>query len=201
VGSLLNRANLQDDFFARLGDREPCCVGGLINARLALGRGDFPTALRHFNGVKLNPQNRFHWFIDLDGLILRRAVEGKDPDWAALAAEADGTSASPGQRLFLAWYTGKSTWEEVAARMPTVDEGEELLWFRSLHEVTLGNYDVARTLLPPMIEHHPDWIESADAGALLTWLAKQTPERLAALPKAKPLPAGKRGAVGAVNDF
>jgi hypothetical protein len=40
-----------------------------------------------------------------------------------------------------------------------------------------------------MIARHPHWIESTDGGSLLRWLAKQTPEALAALPKAPPLPA------------
>lgn len=187
IGTTLNRAQLQGDFFRRLGQRKRCCVDGMIYARLALGQGDFAAALGYFQDLKLPPNQSLSWWVRFNSTILKRAVDGQEPNWNELRDLAENQQIDPGERLFLTWYTGQITWEQAVERMPGLENGEELLWFRGLHEITVGNYAVARGLIQPMIEHHPTWMEAADGGALLAWLAKQTPATLNALPKAKPL--------------
>ncbi len=189
----LNRSDLQADFAQRMQAITPCCVGSLIFARTALTRGAFADAIGHFEKLKQDTRwngnrNQALGRINLDLAILRRAVDNRDPAWEELLTQMADPQNAPAVRLFLGWYTGQQSWEKVVAHIPQTQDGDEVFWYRGLHEVTLGNFAAARELLTPMITTHPSWTESADAGSLLRWLAKQTPETLAALPKAKPLP-------------
>lgn len=171
---------------------EPCCVGPWIFARMALGRGDWPQTLHYLDALKVEERDLIYWHIRLEQILLRRAIANTEPDWAELRELANDKRLSPAQRLFLAWYTGDQKWAAVVAQIPETSDGDEVYWYRSVHDLTSGDFPAAIDAWQKT-NRHPNWIESADADMMLDWYGHQTPETLAKLPKAKPLPTRSSG--------
>lgn len=191
IAGTLGRAGLQQEFLARLPPNVRLRgAGEWIPSRMALALGDFPGALRHLDGMQTDARTHLHWRVELESAILGRLADGTEPDFALLRDLSLDERPTPSLRLALSWYTGGITWAEALARAQTVPDGDEILWYRGLHELTLGNHAVARELFARLPAAHPDWQETTDAAALLAWYARQTPESLAKLIPAKPLPEG-----------
>jgi tetratricopeptide (TPR) repeat protein len=199
IATTLARGHLQDDILKRFeSDYEPCCVGPWIFARMALGRGDWRQTLRYLDALKLEERDFLYWHVRIEQILLRRVLDGTEPDWDELHDWAIDKRLSPSQRLFLAWYSGQKTWDAVVSRLPETPDGDEVYWYRGLQDLTSGDFPAAVDAWKKT-DRHPNWIESADSDMLLAWYGRQTPKSLAKLPKAKPLPG--RGAEAGPSNF
>jgi hypothetical protein len=175
-----------------------CCVEGLTLGYVAICRADWQQAFAGFTDVQRNrpldrPQDRFHReHMQILKAIFQRVVTKQEPDWDAWREFSMDSETTAYIRLFAKWYTGQITWEEALARRAATVDGDAILWLHALHCSTVGEHDQAKQDLQEMITAYPTWIESDIGKGLLRWYSRQTPQTLAAQPKAPPLPA-KRG--------
>ena len=100
----------------------------------------------------------------------------------------------------LDYLSGAETWEICKARIPTVVDGEDLLYFRAWVDLTTGDHAAAKAGFADIFARHPKWFEAPSCRDVLAWYGRQTEETLAKLPKAKPITPAPKAKVGN-NDF
>ncbi len=123
----------------------------------------------------------------LEWALLDRMFAGYDPDFKAMQILLEKHHAASEETLVGRWLAGELPWSEVQTEAKQI-EGDRLDYYRGLYELTLGQFDAAKTHFTAVVKDHPEWSEADTAAGLLAWLATLTPEQRAALPKAKPLP-------------
>ncbi len=123
----------------------------------------------------------------LEWALLDRMYAGHDPDAKNIQGLLDHYHATPEQALAGRWLSGELPWAEVQTEAKQTANGERLTYYRGLYELTVGQFDAAKTHFTGVVKDHPEWSEADTAAGLLAWLATLTPEQRAALPKAKPL--------------
>ena len=189
-------------------DYKACCVASWPIARLALARGDWAQAIRQSDALLNNGQSlqgdgfrETRDLMKMEKFILQR-ITGTEPMWTELQEFTMDNTATPYQRLFARWFTGRDTWDQVVAKIPTTRDGDAVYYLRGLYDVSIGDVLSAQRLMTPMIATHPDWYESHSAAGVLRWCAKQTPESITQMKKAMPLESiarPKAEAQGGVN--
>ena len=161
----------------------------------ALDRGDFVTAREHFGkllieggaGDRYLPNPAVN-FIRLHWIVLAR-FDGKEPKWEDLDRGLQRNSAQPFHNLIFDWLSGSVSWEDSAARIPEVEDGADLLYFRDLVALTTGDHATAKAGFTKLIAEHPTWIQAPTCRGLLKWYETQTAEGLAKVATANPIGA------------
>ena len=115
------------------------------------------------------------------------------PDLRALIGRLERDQAKPCFVITARWLAGELSWETAAAEASTVEWGDELLYIRGLYRITVGEHEGARADLAQVAADHPDWSERPTCESLLRWYGRQTPETLAALPRAPRIPGDTGG--------
>ena len=179
-------------------DFKACCVASWPIARLALARGDWAQAIRQSDALVNNGQSlqgdgfrESRDLMKLEKVILQR-ISGVEPKWAELQEFAMDNTAIAYQRLFTRWLTGRDTWDEILAKIPSTKDGEAVFYLRGLYDVSIGDVVSAQIIMKPLVAAHLDWYEGTSAAGVLRWCAKQTPESIAQMRKATPLEAASR---------
>jgi tetratricopeptide (TPR) repeat protein len=182
-----------------------------VRGYAALDRGDLRTARDEFVKVmgEGGPGDRFMPNPELNLARLEWAVlnrlDGKDTDWAEVERGIQRNGGlKPWQELVLDWLSSAASWEDCVARVPMVEDGEDLYYFQGLVAMTTGDHAMAKKCFQEVVTKHPNWMETPTCKALLKWYETQTPESLAKVATAKPIgkpttqPAKPRGDA---NDF
>ena len=165
-----------------------------VRGYAALDRGDLRTARDEF--VKLLSEGSpgdYHmpyWalnFARMDWAVLNR-LDGKETDWDEVKRGIQRSGGiKPYQELMLDWLSSAASWEDCVARVPMVEDGENLYYIHGLVAMTTGDHATAKMRFQEVIDKHPNWAEVWTCKSLLKWYQTQTPESLAKIATAKPI--------------
>ena len=160
----------------------------LLQARIAFDCADFPHAREALSRLATVPDvigdhGAYHSLL-LEQAAIDRIGQASSPDLRQLLATYQSEKALPCYQISARWLAGEVSWED-ALHEAAADEWGDTLWYvRGLYHLTIGEHAAARADLAKVIVEHPDWHEAWTCQALLRWYDRQTPEALAALPRA-----------------
>jgi len=170
---------------------QACCVTNEFQARIAFDCADFATAsaawTRLFPIIKFQDQSQLHIRL-LEQAVIDRIGKAASPDLRPLIERFIREGAMPCYTISARWLAGEVAWEDALAEASVVEWGDELWFVRGIYHLTIGEHDAARADLAKVASEHPDWNERWTCEALLRWYATQTPESLAARPRAAVIP-------------
>ena len=167
-----------------------------IQARIAFDCADFTTAAAAWSRLFAHPGLKSHHPQRLEKAMIDRIGQGTDLH--KLIAFYTRHHGEPCYQISARWLDGELPWDTALAQAAQVKWGDTLVYTRALYRLTIGEHDGARSDLAEVAAKHPERTERHTCDALLRWYARQTPETLAARPRAPaivartaPLPADK----------